>query len=167
MYWRVKHSQTDVVLMLAMLVVATALSRISYVQSSPDNDDDQDFQAPSHLAKSDAEEEPADVLEQLRNHERDLERDSRKRNEIEIKAEKYDDKNSAEVESTRATVAAAAVPLPTEETKKRLAIPNEDVDIVDREDHVTQYLADLLVNTDSEITFLQASEVEDERELPE
>ncbi|KAJ0170562.1 hypothetical protein K1T71_013933 [Dendrolimus kikuchii] len=39
----------------------------------------------------------------------------------------------------------------------------QERDIVDREDHVTQYLADQMVNTDSEITSLQASEVEEDR----
>ncbi|XP_059045910.1 uncharacterized protein LOC131841606 [Achroia grisella] len=42
----------------------------------------------------------------------------------------------------------------------------EDVetDVIDREDHVTQYLSELLVNTDSEITSLQVSELEDDKE---
>uniref|UniRef100_A0A2H1VTT0 SFRICE_030124 n=1 Tax=Spodoptera frugiperda TaxID=7108 RepID=A0A2H1VTT0_SPOFR len=47
---------------------------------------------------------------------------------------------------------------------KKIPNPNEEVDVVDREDHVTQYLSDLLVNTDSEITSLQATETEDDRE---
>ncbi|RVE49448.1 hypothetical protein evm_005879 [Chilo suppressalis] len=37
---------------------------------------------------------------------------------------------------------------------------DDQKDVVDREDHVTQYLSELLVNTDSEITGLQASEVD-------
>ncbi|XP_063835500.1 uncharacterized protein LOC135084655 [Ostrinia nubilalis] len=41
---------------------------------------------------------------------------------------------------------------------------DDDVDVADREDHVTQYLSELMVNTDSEITSLQASDVEETRD---
>uniref|UniRef100_A0A2A4J0S5 Uncharacterized protein n=1 Tax=Heliothis virescens TaxID=7102 RepID=A0A2A4J0S5_HELVI len=156
---------------LAILVVATTLTRITSVHSRPTNDDE--FDAPSHMAKSFAEDESPDVSEQLRHHDRELEREAKKRNEPRVEkydAPQQDEKTSAETDATTASVTISLVHMPTEPTeepKKRLAIHIDDVDIADREDHVTQYLADLLVNTDSEITCLQASEIEDEREAVE
>ncbi|XP_073966022.1 uncharacterized protein isoform X2 [Choristoneura fumiferana] len=55
---------------------------------------------------------------------------------------------------------------PTSETETERVFYNfktktDDDDVVDREDHVTQYLSELLVNTDSEITSLQVNEYDE------
>ncbi|XP_075987495.1 uncharacterized protein LOC142984069 [Anticarsia gemmatalis] len=47
----------------------------------------------------------------------------------------------------------------TEDSKK--AETEVETDVVDREDHITQYFADMFVNTDHEITSLQVAEPEE------
>ncbi|XP_026746262.1 uncharacterized protein LOC113507603 isoform X2 [Trichoplusia ni] len=136
--------------MLAMIVVATALSRISIVHTKPASE--------GTLTAIDTralyDDMTHDMTEQLYSSGRDL----RKRDEY----SKYEPpKKLVEKKLPQRS------PGLQSEIKKRPASHSEDIDVVDREDHVTQYLADLLVNTDSEITSLQATEPEDEHDIHE
>ncbi|KAJ8706032.1 hypothetical protein PYW07_010809 [Mythimna separata] len=165
--------------MLAMLVVATALLRVGCVSSRASNEDQ--FVS-EHISKIFGEDDMTpDFTEQLGSH--DHTRDIKKRHDgtshekyappqSEVKttlkpATEKPERNLTQHPKLQVKTPKRGTPTPNapeEGDKKPHGILHEEVDVVDREDHVTQYLSDQLVNTDSEITSLQASESDDDNE---
>ncbi|XP_035451405.1 uncharacterized protein LOC118276903 isoform X2 [Spodoptera frugiperda] len=153
--------------MLAMLVVA-ALTRISCVHAMPYN------QFGTHILKVFSEDDMTPDFRELLVSQDTQDPDVKvqtqatdEKTNITEETTMLDDTTSNTTEKLVLANVSVAVHQVSEEVlpqDKKIPNPNEEVDVVDREDHVTQYLSDLLVNTDSEITSLQATETEDDRE---
>ncbi|KAF9405960.1 hypothetical protein HW555_013500 [Spodoptera exigua] len=150
--------------MLSMLVVA-ALTRISCIYTMPSYEN----QYYSHILKVFSEDDMTPDFRELLVIQDTQESDNKKQSPA------SNEKNEtipleANITTTEnpANVSLPAQPQTSEESQqqdKKIPNSNDEVDVVDREDHVTQYLSDLLVNTDNEITSLQGTEVEDDREV--
>ncbi|XP_022828787.1 uncharacterized protein LOC111358110 isoform X2 [Spodoptera litura] len=150
--------------MLTMLVVA-ALTRISCIHSMPYNN-----QYGSHILKVFSEDDMTPDFRELLVSQDTQDREVKKPTQATDEKLNVTDETTMRGDNTT-TEKPANISIPiqqnSEETQpqdKKILNPNDEVDVVDREDHVTQYLSDLLVNTDSEITSLQATETEDDRE---
>ncbi|CAH1642159.1 unnamed protein product [Spodoptera littoralis] len=149
-----------------MLVVA-ALTRISCIHSMPYNN-----QFGSHILKVFSEDDMTPDFRELLVSQDTQDRELKKPTQATDEKLNITDETTMRGDNTTSTtVKPANISIPvqqnSEETQlqdKKILNPNDEVDVVDREDHVTQYLSDLLVNTDSEITSLQATETEDDRE---